>query len=54
MINKQIESVSEFFRLILFFICTPLIGLIMFIGIVSYGISLVCMFMNDYIMEKIQ
>ena len=43
MINKQIESVSEFFRLILFLICTPFIG-----------ISLVCMFINDFIMEKLQ
>ena len=54
MLHKQIETITDFFRVVVFLLCTPIIGIFMFIGIVSYGISLVCMFINDFIMEKLK
>jgi hypothetical protein len=54
MTSRKVEAITDFFRLVTFLLCTPIIGIFMFIGIVSYGISLVCMFINDFIMEKLK
>lgn len=50
----KVEEASDFFRLLIFLIVSPIIGIVMCIGLVTTSIGMVCMYINDKIMEKIK
>jgi len=50
----KVEDISDFFRLLMFLIVSPVIGILMLIGIIATSVGMICMYINDKIMEKIQ
>ena len=48
----DIKDIKDFFRLIIFLIVSPFIGMVMLLGLISTSIAMVCMFLKDFIMEK--
>ena len=48
----DIKDIKDFFRLIIFLIVSPVIGMIMLLGLISTSIGMICMFLKDLIMEK--
>ena len=52
MLHKKVETLSDFFRLVIFLIISPVIGMVMLLGLISTSIAMVCMFLKDFIMEK--
>ncbi len=50
----KVEDTFDFFRLLIFLIVSPIIGIFMCIGLVATSIGMVCMYINDKIMEKIK
>ena len=54
MLRRKVETLSDFVRLLIFFIISPVIGIIMGIGFLATSISMICMFLKDLIMEKLK
>ena len=54
MLRRKVETLSDFVRLLIFFIISPVIGIIMGIGFLATSIGMICMFLKDLIMEKLK
>ena len=48
----DIKDIKDFFRLVIFLIVSPFIGLVMLLGVIATSIAMICMFLKDFIMEK--
>ena len=52
MLHKKVETLSDFFRLVIFLIISPVIGMVMLLGLISTSVAMICMFLKDFIMDK--
>ena len=52
MLHKKVETLSDFVRLLIFLIISPVIGIIMGVGFLATSIGMICMFLKDLIMKK--
>ena len=52
MLHKKVETLSDFVRLVIFLIVSPVIGMIMLLGMIANSVGMICMFLKDLIMEK--
>ena len=52
MLHKKVETLSDFFRLVIFLIISPVIGMVMLLGLIATSVAMICMFLKDFIMEK--
>ena len=48
----DIKDIKDFFRLVIFLIVSPFIGMVMLLGVIATSIAMICMFLKDFIMEK--
>ena len=48
----NIKDIKDFVRLIVFLVVSPVIGMIMLLGLIATSIGMICMFLKDLIMEK--
>jgi len=48
----NIRDIKDFLRLLTFFIVSPIIGIVMLVGMVGTSVAMVCMYVKDFIMEK--
>ena len=48
----DIKDIKDFFRLVIFLVISPFIGMVMLLGLISTSIAMICMFLKDFIMEK--
>ena len=48
----NIKDIKDFVRLIVFLVVSPVIGMIMLLGLIATSIAMICMFLKDFIMEK--
>jgi hypothetical protein len=48
----DIKDIKDFFRLVIFLVVSPFIGMVMLLGLISTSIAMICMFLKDFIMEK--
>ena len=48
----DIKDIKDFFRLVIFLVVSPFIGMVMLLGLMSTSIAMICMFLKDFIMEK--
>ena len=48
----NIKDIKDFVRLIVFLVVSPVIGMIMLLGLITTSIAMICMFLKDFIMEK--
>ena len=49
----SIRDIKDFLRLLTFFIVSPIIGIVMLVGMVGTSVAMVCMYVKDFIMEKL-
>ena len=52
MLNKRVKTMKDFLELIIFLVISPVIGIVMFIGMVSTSIAMVCMYIKEFIMKR--
>ena len=48
----SIRDIKDFLRLLTFFIVSPIIGIVMLVGMVGTSLAMVCMYVKDFIMER--
>ncbi len=48
----DIKDIKDFVRLSVFLIVSPVIGMVMLLGIIATSVAMVCMYIKDFIMEK--
>ena len=48
----NIKDIKDFFRLVIFLIISPVIGMVMLLGLIATSVAMICMFLKDFIMEK--
>jgi len=48
----DIKDIKDFVRLLVFLIVSPVIGMVMLLGMIATSVAMVCMFIKDFIMEK--
>ena len=52
MLHKKIKNTKDFIELLIFLLISPVIGIIMLVGIVGTSVGMICMYIKDFIMEK--
>ena len=52
MLHKKIKSIKDFVELLIFILISPVIGIVMFIGMFATSVAMVCMYIKDFIMER--
>ena len=48
----DIKDIKDFARLLVFLVVSPVIGIVMFIGMFATSVAMVCMYIKCFIMEK--
>ena len=48
----DIKDIKDFARLLVFLVVSPVIGIVMFIGMFATSVAMVCMYIKDFIMER--
>ena len=48
----DIKDIKDFVRLLVFLVVSPVIGIVMFIGMFATSVAMVCMYIKCFIMEK--
>ena len=48
----DIKDIKDFVRLLVFLVVSPVIGIVMFIGMFATSVAMVCMYIKDFIMRK--
>ena len=48
----DIKDIKDFFRLFIFLIVSPVVGMVMLLGVIATSVAMICMFLKDFIMEK--
>ena len=48
----DIKDIKDFVRLLVFLVVSPVIGIVMFIGMFATSVAKVCMYIKCFIMEK--
>jgi hypothetical protein len=48
----DIKNIKDFARLLVFFIVSPVIGIVMLLGMIATSTAMVCMYIKCFIMEK--
>tara|TARA_B100000287_G_scaffold424270_1_gene468644 strand:- start:471 stop:650 length:180 start_codon:yes stop_codon:yes gene_type:complete len=48
----DIKNVKDLIRLIVFLVVSPVIGIIMLIGMVGTSVGMICMYLKEFIMER--
>ena len=47
----DIKDIKDFFRLVIFLIVSPVVGMVMLLGVIATSVAMICMFLKDFIME---
>ena len=50
----KIEETKDFIRLLIFLIISPVNGMVMLLGFMATSLAMVCMFIKDFIMNKLE
>ena len=48
----DIKDIIDFFMLVIFLIVSPVVGMVMLLGVIATSVAMICMFLKDFIMEK--
>ena len=48
----DIKDIRDFVRLLVFLIVSPVIGMVMLLGMIATSVAMVCMYIKDFIMRK--
>jgi len=50
----KIEETKDFIRLSIFLIVSPVIGMVMLLGFIATSLAMVCMYIKDFIMNRLE
>ena len=50
----RIEEIKDFIRLLIFLIVSPVIGMVMLLGVIATSLGMICMYINDFIVNKLE
>jgi hypothetical protein len=52
MLHKKVKSLKDFLELLIFLLVSPIIGIVMLIGIIATSVAMVCIYIKDFIMGR--
>jgi len=52
MFHKKIKKPKDFIELLIFLLVSPIIGMVMLIGMVGTSVAMICMYIKEFIMER--
>ena len=52
MLHKKIKNIKDFVELLIFILVSPLIGIVMFVGMFATSIAMVCMYIKDIFTKR--
>ena len=52
MLHKKVKSLKDFLELLIFLLISPIIGILMLVGMISTSVAMICIYIKDFIMEK--
>ena len=52
MLHKKIKNTKDFIELLIFLLISPVIGIIMLVGIVGTSVGMICMYIKEFIMKR--
>ena len=50
----KIKEIKDFIRLLIFLIISPVIGMVMLLGFMATSLAMVCMYIKDFIMNRLE
>ena len=53
MLHKKVKSLKDFLELLIFLLISPVIGILMLIGMMATSVAMVCVYIKDFIMGKL-
>jgi len=51
-LHKKVKSLKDFLELLIFLLVSPIIGIVMLIGMVATSVAMICIYIKDFIMGK--
>ena len=51
MFHKKIKKPKDFIELLVFLLVSPIIGIVMLVGMVGTSVAMICMYIKEFIME---
>ena len=52
MLHKKIKNIKDFVELLIFILVSPLIGIVMFVGMFATSVAMVCMYIKDVFTKR--
>ena len=52
MLHKKIKNIKDFVELLIFILVSPLIGIVMFVGMFATSLAMVCMYIKDVFTKR--
>ena len=53
MLHKKVRNFKELLELLIFLLISPIIGILMLIGMMATSVAMVCVYIKDFIMGKL-
>jgi len=52
MLHKKVKSLKDFLELLIFLLISPIIGILMLVGMIATSIAMICIYIKDFIMRR--
>ena len=52
MLHRKIKNIKDFVELLIFILVSPLIGIVMFVGMFATSVAMVCMYIKDVFTKR--
>tara|TARA_R100001510_G_C7438876_1_gene69036 strand:+ start:183 stop:350 length:168 start_codon:yes stop_codon:yes gene_type:complete len=52
MLHKKVKNIKDFVELIIFILVSPVIGIVMFIGMFATSVAMVCIYIKDIFIKR--
>tara|TARA_E500000318_G_scaffold98695_1_gene100197 strand:+ start:646 stop:813 length:168 start_codon:yes stop_codon:yes gene_type:complete len=52
MLHKKVKSLKDFLELLIFLLVSPIIGIVMLVGMVATSVAMICIYIKDFIMGR--
>ena len=52
MLHKKIKNIKDFVELLIFILISPVIGIVMIIGMFATSVAMVCMYIKDVFTKR--
>ena len=52
MLHKKVKNIKDFTELLIFILISPVIGIVMLVGMVATSVAMICMYIKEFIMKR--